>query len=216
MMVHERKFERTVKLPFSLGFGSGIECFYLYLSAYFTMYQFETLPLEGAYLITLPEFTDERGVFVKPFNNGAFQQAGINFNLKESYYSFSKKDVIRGMHFQLTPHHHSKVVYCPHGAILDVIIDLRKDSATYGQYYAHELSANNHMAYFIPEGFAHGFKALTDDAMTYYLVSSEYNKDADTGILYNSFGYDWSLENPIISARDLSFKRLDEFESPFD
>lgn len=203
------------KLPFSLGFGSCRAGFYLYLSAYFTMYQFQSLPLEGAYLITLPEFWDDRGVFVKPFHNNTFQQYGIDFKLRESYYSFSKKDVIRGMHFQLPPHHHSKLVYCPQGAILDVIVDLRKDSATYGQYYAQELSAANHLAYYIPEGFAHGFKALTDDAMTYYLVSSEYNKDADTGILYSSFGYEWSIENPIISARDLSFKRLDEFESPF-
>jgi dTDP-4-dehydrorhamnose 3,5-epimerase len=215
MMMHERKFERTANLPFSLGFGSSIAGFYLYLSAYFTMYQFQSLPLAGAYLITLPEFWDDRGVFVKPFNEEAFQQHGIHFKLRESYYSFSKKDVIRGMHFQLPPYHHSKVVYCPKGTILDVIIDLRIGSATYGQYYAHELSAANHMAYFIPEGFAHGFKALTDDAMTYYLVSSGYNKETDTGILYNSFGYDWGVENPIISARDLSFEKLDEFESPF-
>lgn len=179
------------------------------------MYHFEALPLAGAYLITLPEFWDDRGVFVKPFHKDMFSGVGIDFNLRESYYSFSKKDVIRGMHFQLPPYQHSKVVYCPQGAILDVIIDLRKESPTYGQYYAHELSAANHMAYFIPEGFAHGFKALADDAMTYYLVSSEYNKGADTGILYNSFGYNWGVENPIISDRDLSFKKLEEFESPF-
>ncbi|MBS1773735.1 MAG: dTDP-4-dehydrorhamnose 3,5-epimerase [Bacteroidetes bacterium] len=179
------------------------------------MYHFEALPLAGAYLITLPEFWDDRGVFVKPFNDAAFQQQGIQFELRESYYSFSKKDVIRGMHFQLPPHQHSKVVYCPKGAILDVIVDLRKGSTTYGQYFAHELSATNHKAYYIPEGFAHGFKALTDDAMTYYLVSSGYNKEADTGILYNSFGFDWGIDKPIISDRDLSFKTLEEFESSF-
>lgn len=119
------------------------------------------------------------------------------------------------MHFQMPPHQHAKIVFCPQGAILDVIIDLRKESATYGQYVATELSADNHKAYYIPEGFAHGFKSLTDDAITYYLVSSEYSKDHDTGIIYNSFGFDWETEQPIISERDLSFPRLEEFESPF-
>ncbi|OSZ79495.1 dTDP-4-dehydrorhamnose 3,5-epimerase [Chitinophagaceae bacterium IBVUCB1] len=179
------------------------------------MYHFEALPLEGAFLITMPRFADERGVFIKPFNDATFQQAGIGFTLHESYFSTSKKDVIRGMHFQLPPHQHSKVVYCPQGEILDVIIDLRKESPTYGQYYAHELSAENHKAYFIPEGFAHGFKALTEDAMTYYLVSSGYHKESDTGILYNSFGFDWGVANPIVSERDLSFIRLEDFDSPF-
>lgn len=180
------------------------------------MYHFEALPLEGAFLITMPRFTDERGVFIKTFNDDTFRQAAdVLFELKESYFSTSKKDVIRGMHFQLPPHQHSKVVYCPQGAILDVIVDLRKESATYGQYYAHELSAENHKAYFIPEGFAHGFKALTEDAMTYYLVSSGYDKESDTGILYNSFGFDWGIESPVISARDMSFVSLNDFNSPF-
>lgn len=180
------------------------------------MYHFEALPLEGAFLITMPRFADERGVFIKTFNDDTFWQAAdIGFELKESYFSTSKKDVIRGMHFQLPPYQHSKVVYCPQGAILDVIVDLRKESATYGQFYAHELSENNHLAYFIPEGFAHGFKALTEGAMTYYLVSSGYHKDSDTGILYNSFGFDWGVANPIISERDLSFNKLEDFNSPF-
>lgn len=185
------------------------------LSFICSMYQFEETPLKGVFTITLPAFFDVRGSFVKPYNEEAFLEAGISFQLRESYFSFSKKDVIRGMHFQLPPHQHSKIVYCPNGAILDVIIDLRKGSPTYGQYYAQELSAENHKAYFIPEGFAHGFKALTDNAMTYYLVSSGYNKESDTGILYNSLGFDWGIENPVISERDLSFTSLTEFASPF-
>jgi dTDP-4-dehydrorhamnose 3,5-epimerase/CDP-3, 6-dideoxy-D-glycero-D-glycero-4-hexulose-5-epimerase len=106
-------------------------------------------------------------------------------------------------------------VFCPLGAILDVIIDLRKNSPTYGQYFAQELSAANHLAYYIPEGFAHGFKALTEGAITYYLVSSEYSQPHDTGIIYNSFGFDWQLQSPIISPRDLSFPTLNDFDSPF-
>lgn len=179
------------------------------------MWDIQSLPLQGACLITMPAFADARGVFVKTFHETILKNAGVEFNLRESYFSLSKKDVIRGMHFQLPPHHHAKVVFCPYGAILDVIVDLRKESPTYGQYFTHELSAENHKAYYIPEGFAHGFRSLSDDAITYYLVSSEYSQQHDTGIRYDSIGYDWQVEEPIISTRDLSFSDLKDFSSPF-
>jgi dTDP-4-dehydrorhamnose 3,5-epimerase len=174
-----------------------------------------SLSLPDAKLLTLPAFPDERGVFVKTFHETTLAEAGIHFTLKESYFSLSHKNVIRGMHFQLPPHQHAKIVFCPKGAILDVIIDLRKGLPTYGQFHAEELSDANHRAYYIPEGFAHGFKALTDDAMTYYLVSSEYDKASDTGIRWDSFGFDWNGDNPFISARDASFAGLPNFQSPF-
>ncbi len=179
------------------------------------MFHFKPLPLSGAFLITLPSFDDHRGNFTKTFQDSFFKQAGIGFDLRESYFSLSHKQVIRGMHFQLPPHDHAKVVYCPLGSILDVLIDLRKESDTYGQHYAAELSAANHRAYYIPKGFAHGFKALSDNAMTYYLVSSEYNQQHDTGIRYDSFGFDWEYVTPILSERDLSFPALKDFDSPF-
>ena len=119
------------------------------------------------------------------------------------------------MHFQLPPFDHSKIVFCPVGAILDVMVDLRKNSPTYRQYFAHELSAANHEALYIPEGFAHGFKSLTEGDMTYYLVSSEYSQKHDTGIRFDSIGFDWELKEPVLSARDLSFIGLGDFESPF-
>jgi len=171
--------------------------------------------LSDAYIIELPSFNDERGNFTKTFHDHTFKQKGFNFILKESYFSISKKDVIRGMHFQVPPHQHSKIVFCPKGAILDVIIDLRRGSPTFGKYFAHELSQENHKAYYIPEGFAHGFKSLTEDAITYYLVSSEYSKEHDKGIRYDSFDFDWGVENPVISERDLSFPTLNNFISPF-
>ncbi len=169
----------------------------------------------GAKILTLPSSQDARGNFVKTFHESTLIKHDIFFTLRESYFSFSKKDVIRGMHFQLPPFDHSKIVFCPTGAILDVIVDLRKDAPTYGQYFTYELSAENHQAIFIPEGFAHGFKSLTDNAMTYYLVSSEYNKEHDTGIRYDSIGLDWGINEPILSARDLSFMELKDFDSPF-
>ena len=166
-------------------------------------------------VITLPTFPDNRGLFVKTFHDTTLKQQGIDFQLKESYFSISKKDVIRGMHFQLPPHQHAKIVFCPQGAILDVIVDLRKDSPTFGRFQMQELSSENHRAFYIPEGFAHGFKSLTDNAITYYLVSSEYHKDSDTGIRFDSIGFDWSCSQPIISERDLSFVALNDFQSPY-
>ncbi len=176
---------------------------------------FEPTPLEGAFIITLPAPKDSRGLFVKTFHETTLKEAGITFTLRESYFSISKKDVIRGMHFQTPPHQHSKIVFCPQGSILDVIVDLRKASPTYGQYFAHELSAENHKALYIPEGFAHGFKAVSDDAMTYYLVTSEHNKAHDAGIRYDSIGLDWGVAAPIVSDRDKSFAALADYESPF-
>ena len=172
--------------------------------------------LNGAKLITLPATRDTRGTFIKAFHESTLAEHGIYFTLRESYFSLSKKDVIRGMHFQLPPWQHSKIVFCPQGsAFLMCLWTSAKHSPTYKQYFTHELSAENHKACYIPEGFAHGFKSLTDDALTYYLVSSEYNKEHDAGIRYDSIGLDWDVTQPILSARDLSFVGMEEFESPF-
>ncbi|MBS1589224.1 MAG: dTDP-4-dehydrorhamnose 3,5-epimerase family protein [Bacteroidetes bacterium] len=171
--------------------------------------------VNGAALIEFPSFFDHRGSFVKAFHNSSLVNAGIHFQLKESYFSYSQKDVIRGMHFQLPPHQHAKIVFCPQGAILDVIVDLRKQSPTFKQCLAQVLSQENHKAFYIPEGFAHGFKALTENALTYYLVSSEYDNLSDTGVRFDSIEFDWQVEQPILSTRDLSFVSLEEFQSPF-
>jgi len=179
------------------------------------MWNIEPISLQGACLITMPSFEDIRGSFIKTFHETSLKEAGIEFTLRESYFSSSVKDVIRGMHFQLPPHHHAKIVFCPYGSILDVIVDVRKSSPTFGQYFEHELSAVNHKAYYIPPGFAHGFKSLSDGAITYYLVSSEYSQPHDTGIRFDSIGFDWRVQNPVISQRDLSFQTLQVFNSPF-
>jgi dTDP-4-dehydrorhamnose 3,5-epimerase/CDP-3, 6-dideoxy-D-glycero-D-glycero-4-hexulose-5-epimerase len=166
-------------------------------------------------ILNLPAFSDERGLFVKPFNDSNLKGYGIDFTVRESYYSISRAGVIRGMHFQLPPHQHAKIVFCTQGAILDVALDLRKESPTYGQCFSEVLSAENHKAFYIPEGFAHGFKALTEDALTYYFVSSEYDRDSDTGIAYDSIGFDWDIAAPVLSQRDRSFINLGDFVSPF-
>ena len=172
-----------------------------------------TIP--GAYLINFSSFADDRGVFQKVFSSDFQIAEHPKFKLEESYYSISHERVIRGMHFQHPPHDHAKLVFSTYGAIVDVVLDIRKNSPTYGQYVSAELSAENNTAIYIPKGFAHGFKTLTDQATTFYFVSSENYRGADDGILYSSVGFDWNVPNPIVSDRDYSFKPFSEFISPF-
>jgi len=179
------------------------------------MFRVEPTELAGAFVITLPVFEDERGSFIKTFQHSALQKAGIEFELKESYFSVSRKNVIRGMHFQVPPHEHAKIVFCPYGNILDVIVDLRKDSSSFGKFISVELTGGNHKALYIPPGFAHGFCAREEGSVTYYLVSSEHDKESDAGIMFDSFGMEWGIKHPVVSARDLSFPRLENWESVF-
>lgn len=175
------------------------------------------LPLQGAFMIDLPIFHDIRGNFTKVFHNDWLSQINVPFQLAESYYSISKKNVLRGMHFQTPPNDHEKIVYCSHGSALDVIIDIRKSSATFGKFTAIELNSTQPNAIYIPKGFAHGFLALSDNCMMHYLVSSVHNPENDAGILYDSFGMNWPATNEelIISERDLNFPCLSEFNNPF-
>jgi len=170
--------------------------------------KFHPTSLKDARLIKLFRQEDDRGVFFKPFHYTTLEKEGIHFEAKESICSVSKKDVVRGMHFQKEPYAQAKVVYCPHGAILDVILDIRPESETYGKFEAFELSSENGHALYIPEGFAHGFLALTNDAITSYIMNREYQPESDAGILWDSFGFEWPVETPIISVRDLAFGGL--------
>ena len=167
--------------------------------------------LEGVYIINNFNVSDDRGVFVKTFNKTTFQKNNLGFEINESYYSMSNKNVIRGMHFQLPPFDHEKLVYVVKGSILDVIVDLRKNSKTYKQHISVSLSEDNRKSVFIPKGFAHGFKSEKDGTVTVYNVATEYNPNADVGVHYNSFGFNWQIENSILSERDLEFQSLNEF-----
>jgi dTDP-4-dehydrorhamnose 3,5-epimerase len=158
---------------------------------------------------------DHRGGFTKTFHWDSLIEQGIQFELRESFYSISKKDVIRGLHFHKPPFDHAKIVFCSKGAILDVALDLRTDSATFGQHVMQELSAENHLAMYIPRGFAHGFLSLEEESQTFYFVDGVYNAESDTGILYRDAGINWPVENPILSERDLSFPSIHQFQSPF-
>jgi dTDP-4-dehydrorhamnose 3,5-epimerase len=172
---------------------------------------FEETKLKGVFIISNFNAADDRGLFVKTFNKNAFKEANLDIEIRESYYSISNKNVIRGMHFQLPPNDHEKLVFVPSGKIIDVVVDLRKNSPTFQQRISIELSAENKKSIFIPKGLAHGFKSLADHTMTVYNVATEYNPTADAGIHYDSFGFNWQIENPILSKRDLEFQSLNEF-----
>jgi dTDP-4-dehydrorhamnose 3,5-epimerase/CDP-3, 6-dideoxy-D-glycero-D-glycero-4-hexulose-5-epimerase len=169
--------------------------------------------LDGVLILNNFFAEDKRGVFVKTFNSNNFSDNNINFEIRESYFSISQKDVIRGMHFQLPPHDHQKLVYVPQGAIIDVVVDLRKDSETYKKFISVELSQENRKSIFIPKGMAHGFKSLEDNTITVYNVSTVYNPDSDSGIRFDSFGFDWITLNPIISKRDMNLDSMHLFDS---
>ena len=173
--------------------------------------------LKDVFIINNFNVNDERGIFVKTFNKNVFNELNLNFEIRESYYSISKKNVIRGMHFQLPPHDHDKLVFVPKGAIIDVVVDVRKKSPTFGKYISVELSELNKKSIIIPKGLAHGFKSLFDETITVYNVSSEYDPQSDYGIHYNSFGFDWQSKHPIVSLRDSSFAGINNFlkNNPF-
>lgn len=169
----------------------------------------------GLFVIELFKFQDERGEFVKVFSEKTFVASKLNANFKEFFFSISRKDVIRGMHFQLPPFAHEKIVFVISGAILDVVVDLRKNTKTYGKVFSKILSAENRNAIYIPKGMAHGFKALENNSIVGYFTTTEYSKEHDTGIRWDSINFDWQCNNPIISERDKSFIRLEDFKTPF-
>lgn len=166
-------------------------------------------------LIHCFSYGDSRGGFTKIFSNPDYLAAGLDVDIKEIYYSMSNQNVIRGMHFQLPPYDHAKIVHVISGAVTDVVLDLRKTSPTYKRVFSLELKAADHVALYIPKGFAHGFRCLEDNTIMLYQVTSAYEKLCDTGILYNSIPYDWGVAEPIVSDRDMTFERLEDFISPF-
>jgi dTDP-4-dehydrorhamnose 3,5-epimerase len=158
---------------------------------------------------------DTRGRFVKVFHKPAFQALGLEADFSEEYYSVSQKGVLRGLHFQLPPHDHAKLVYCVAGTVLDVVVDLRTDSPTYGQHAAFELSAEAANMVYMPRGVAHGFYVLSESAVLVYKVSTVYAPDADAGIRWDSAGIQWPDEDPLVSLRDQGLPPLAQFTSPF-
>jgi len=171
--------------------------------------------LPGCYLLEFPNFCDQRGLFVKTFQTSAFERRGLECDFKETFYTESGENVLRGMHFQVPPADHAKLVYCISGAIYDMALDLRVGSPTYGQHEAYDLSAQVNGAVYLPRGIAHGFFVRSAPSVVVYHVTSEHSPAHDTGIRWDSFGASWQLSAPVVSLRDEGLIPFEQFKSPF-
>lgn len=171
--------------------------------------------IAGCYELFPNVFKDERGVFVKTFHREVFKENGLDVDFAEEYYSISKKNVLRGLHFQFPPMEHTKMVYCTEGTVMDAVVDLRVGSPTYLRHLTFELSAEKANIIYIPPGLAHGFYVLSEYATVHYKVTSVYSPQHDSGILWSSAGIPWPGSSPLISKRDSEFLSLSEFTSPF-
>lgn len=177
-----------------------------------TGFAVEILP--GAFHIPLTRHRDTRGTFVKTHATTLLASLGIAFVLREEFHSVSARDVIRGMHYQRPPHDHDKIVYCPAGRALDVLLDLRP-GPTFGESRSVLLDADAPAIVYIPRGLAHGFRALADGTMMVYKTSSEHAPTHDAGVRFDSFGFDWECDEPILSARDLAHPIMNDVVTPF-
>ena len=171
--------------------------------------------IEDLLVIEPQLFKDERGFFYESYNKNNLD---INIVFVQDNESKSYKGVIRGLHFQAPPFDQTKLVRCVSGNILDVAVDLRKNSKTYGKSFCVELSSKNNKQLFIPKGFAHGFQVISDEAIVNYKVDNYYNPKSDSGIIWNDkdLSINWSIDvKPILSVKDLKLMPFKELKSPF-
>ena len=179
-----------------------------------------TTDIEGVFIIKPRVFGDARGYFFESYSKREFEEKVGKIDFVQDNESMSKKGVMRGLHFQRPPFSQSKLVRCVKGSVLDVAVDIRKGSPTYGKHVAVELTEDNHLQFFIPKGFAHGFVVLSDVAVFQYKCDNFYHPEADGGIsiLDDSLGIDWkiSTQNAILSEKDTKHPLLKDFDSPFD
>lgn len=173
--------------------------------------------LSGLLIIQPRVFPDERGYFFESFNAKTLKNKGLDVSFVQDNISMSQKGVLRGIHFQKPPYAQGKLVQVLRGAVLDVAVDLRKNSPTYGEHYAHILSEENKTQLFVPEGFGHGFVTLEDNTLFSYKCTNFYNKESEGSILWNdkNLGIDWQIKDPIISEKDKIAKPFLNFTSPF-
>tara|TARA_B100000886_G_scaffold340307_1_gene309085 strand:- start:42 stop:584 length:543 start_codon:yes stop_codon:yes gene_type:complete len=170
----------------------------------------------GIKLLKIPYFKDERGVFCKFYNSDLFNKNKINFSPKEHFYSISKKNVLRGMHFQIEGASHTKLISCVSGVILDVVVDIRKNSKYFNKPLSFKLSSYSESAILIPKGFAHGFLTISEKSIVQYLVSEPYDANLDKGVRWDSIDFDWNCIDPLISDRDSKHPSINNQEFIFE
>ncbi|MFZ2975113.1 MAG: dTDP-4-dehydrorhamnose 3,5-epimerase [Candidatus Moraniibacteriota bacterium] len=180
--------------------------------------EFIKTTLKDAYVIKPQVFGDNRGFFLESYSKKKFEQEGIGAEFVQDNHSKSeKKGTLRGLHFQLPPYAQAKLIRVVKGKILDVILDLRHDSETFGQWEAFELSAENFQMLFVPQGFAHGLMTLEDNTEVLYKADNFYEPTHEGGIAWNDpdLKINWPLENPILSDRDGKWPNFKNLDNPF-
>ena len=177
--------------------------------------KFTPLSIEGLILIEPTLYNDSRGFFFESYNQRLFDQNGIKFPFVQDNQSRSRKNVIRGLHFQVMPFEQGKLVSVLKGSVLDVAVDIRKGSSTFGKHISVELNEDNNHILWIPPGFAHGFSVLEDNTVFTYKCTNFYNKACEKGIIFNDsfLNIDWGVKSPIISEKDLQLMTFEEFKT---
>lgn len=170
-------------------------------------------PIDGLLIIEPKVYTDDRGVFFESYND-KLKAAGIDVEFVQDNQSVSKKNVIRGLHFQRAPHAQGKLVRVSYGSVIDIAVDLRKNSSTFGRHFSIELNNRNNLMFWIPPGFAHGFSVLEDNTVFLYKVSGLYNPQAEAGIIYSDpeLNIDWKIKEPIVSQKDRVLPSFKEYK----
>jgi len=174
-------------------------------------------PMPGLKLLEPTIFGDDRGYFYESYNQEQFRELGIPEVFVQDNQSFSQQGVVRGLHFQAPPFGQGKLVRVLHGAVIDVAVDIRVGSPTYGQTYTVELTEANKLQFYLPPGFAHGFSTLAPNTIFSYKCTNYYNKASEGGILWNDpeLAINWQVDNPILSDKDIVLPQLQHFKSPF-
>ncbi len=166
--------------------------------------------LPGCFLIRPHRFVDERGTLVKSFHSPTFEALGLESVMRETFWSTSKRSVLRGLHYQAPPHDHAKIVTCARGEMFAAVVDLRSRSSAFGQHVVFELNAGDPMVIYVPRGIAHGYQALTDDCLVLYQTSSPHEPEADLGVRWDSCGIPWP-QIPTLSSRDRALPSFDDY-----
>lgn len=178
--------------------------------------EFASRPQKGVIEITLNPFRDERGFFMRTFDQSLFKEAGLDISwVQENHSCSGEKWTLRGLHFQLPPYSETKLIRCIQGAILDVFVDLRRGSPTFGTHDSIVLTATNNKMILLPKGFAHGFMTLTNSAEVLYKVDNVYNSQSERGLLWNDtvLNIEWPHNDPVISLKDRGNMTFETFSS---
>jgi len=176
--------------------------------------KFYETKLKGAYIIEIEKLEDERGFFARTWDFEEFSKIGLNNDISQCSISFNlKKGTLRGLHYQIEPFSEIKIISCIRGKIFDVIVDLRKDSATFKQWTNFEISQNDYKFVYIPKGFAHGFQTLEENTIISYQISQSYKPEYARGIRWDdkTFNIKWPISQPVISEKDRSWKFFDSY-----